>query len=37
VADAWKKMLGGAGANPFADMFASMGGQGQQGFDQWFE
>src|SRR5690606_156479 len=37
VVDAWKRMLGGAGANPFGDEFASMGGQGQQGFDQWFE
>ncbi|MBB1060726.1 class III poly(R)-hydroxyalkanoic acid synthase subunit PhaE [Marilutibacter spongiae] len=37
VVDAWKQMLGGARANPFGDVFASMGGQGQQGFDQWFE
>ncbi len=37
VVDAWKQMLGGASANPFGDVFASMGGQGQQGFDQWFE
>ncbi|TQD42199.1 class III poly(R)-hydroxyalkanoic acid synthase subunit PhaE [Marilutibacter aestuarii] len=37
VVDAWKQMLGGARANPFGDVLASMGGQGQQGFDQWFE
>lgn len=37
VVDAWKQMLGGARANPFGDVFASMGGQGQQGFDQWYQ
>lgn len=37
VVEAWKKMLGGGNANPFADVFASMGGRGQQGFEQWLE
>ncbi|AWV07092.1 class III poly(R)-hydroxyalkanoic acid synthase subunit PhaE [Marilutibacter maris] len=37
VVAAWKNMLGGGNANPFGDVFASMGGRGQQGFDQWME
>ena len=36
IAQAWKAMLGGDGANPFADLFAQMGGRGHAGFDQWF-
>lgn len=37
VAEACKQMLGGAMAQPFADMFDTMGGPGQQGFDQWMK
>ncbi|MCF7223115.1 class III poly(R)-hydroxyalkanoic acid synthase subunit PhaE [Marilutibacter chinensis] len=37
IVETWKQMLGGGQANPFADVFASMGGRGQQGFDQWME
>lgn len=36
IAQAWKSMLGGEAANPFADLFAQMGGRGHAGFDQWF-
>jgi hypothetical protein len=37
IVESWKKMLGGGVANPFAEMFGTMGGRGQQGFEQWFE
>lgn len=37
VVEAWKKMLGGGDANPFAEVFAGMDGRGQQGFDHWME
>lgn len=36
IAQAWKAMLGGDGADPFADLFAQMSGRGHAGFDQWF-
>ena len=36
IAQAWKAMLGGEAANPFADLFAQMGGRGHAGFEQWF-
>lgn len=35
IARSWKQMLGGAGGNPFADVFSKMGGPGQHGFDSW--
>ena len=35
IARNWKQMLGGAGGNPFADVFSKMGGPGQHGFDAW--
>lgn len=37
VAQAWKQALGGAGANPFADVFGSMRGPGQNDLSQWLE
>ncbi|MBT2746728.1 MULTISPECIES: class III poly(R)-hydroxyalkanoic acid synthase subunit PhaE [unclassified Lysobacter] len=37
IAGAWKQALGGGGANPFADMFGSMRGPGQQDFSRWAE
>lgn len=37
VAQAWKQALGGSGANPFAEVFGSMRGPGQNDFSQWFE
>ena len=37
IADAWKKALGAAGANPFPEIFRAMRGQHQQGLDQWIE
>ncbi|KGM57231.1 hypothetical protein N799_10375 [Lysobacter arseniciresistens ZS79] len=35
IAAAWKRTLGGHGANPFADALKGMHGPGQQGFEQW--
>lgn len=37
IAGAWKQALGGGGANPFADVFGSMRGPGQQDFSRWAE
>lgn len=37
VAQAWKQALGGGGANPFADVFGSMRGPGQNDLSQWLE
>ena len=37
IAQAWQRALGGLGDNPFADMFRTMRGPGQQGFDSWLE
>ena len=37
IAQAWKQALGGGGANPFAEVFGSMRGPGQNDFSQWFE
>ena len=37
IAQAWKQALGGSGANPFADVFGSMRGPGQNDFSQWLE
>lgn len=37
IAQAWKQALGGAGANPFADVFGSMRGPGQNDLTQWLE
>ncbi|WP_082607078.1 class III poly(R)-hydroxyalkanoic acid synthase subunit PhaE [Lysobacter sp. Root983] len=37
VAQAWKQALGGSGANPFADVFGSMRGPGQNDLSQWLE
>lgn len=37
IAQAWKRALGGHGGNPFTDMFSSMRGPGQHGFEQWVE
>ena len=37
IAQAWQGALGGLGDNPFADMFRTMRGPGQQGFDSWLE
>lgn len=38
IAGAWRQALGGAAANPFADVFAGMGQQpGQLGFDAWLK
>lgn len=37
VAQAWKQALGGNGANPFADVFGSMRGPGQNDLSQWLE
>jgi class III poly(R)-hydroxyalkanoic acid synthase PhaE subunit len=33
----WKQMLGGANANPFADVFKHMRGPGQHDFEAWIE
>ncbi|RDZ28771.1 class III poly(R)-hydroxyalkanoic acid synthase subunit PhaE [Lysobacter silvisoli] len=37
IASAWKQALGGAGANPFADVFGRMRGPGQSDLGQWLE
>lgn len=37
ITQAWQRALGGLGDNPFADMFRTMHGPGQQGFDSWLE
>lgn len=37
IAQAWQRALGSLGDNPFADMFRTMRGPGQQGFDSWLE
>ena len=37
IASAWKKALGGEGANPFADMLGTMPGSAQTDPSQWFE
>ncbi|MGH8080241.1 MAG: class III poly(R)-hydroxyalkanoic acid synthase subunit PhaE [Lysobacter sp.] len=37
IAGAWKQALGGGAANPFADVFGSMRGPGQQDFNRWAE
>ena len=37
IASAWKQALGGDGANPFAQMFASMPGSEQTDPSKWFE
>ena len=37
ISQAWQRALGGLGDNPFADMFRTMRGPGQQGFDSWLE
>ncbi|MDQ3270508.1 MAG: class III poly(R)-hydroxyalkanoic acid synthase subunit PhaE, partial [Pseudomonadota bacterium] len=37
IVQAWQRALGGLGDNPFADMFRTMSGPGQQGFDGWLE
>lgn len=37
ITQAWQRALGGLGDNPFADMFRTMRGPGQQGFDSWLE
>ncbi|MEG3192599.1 class III poly(R)-hydroxyalkanoic acid synthase subunit PhaE [Lysobacter sp. D1-1-M9] len=37
IADAWKRMLGSGGGNPFAEVLRGMGGRGQAGPEQWFE
>lgn len=37
IAQAWKQALGGAGANPFAEVFGSMRGPGQNDLSQWLE
>lgn len=37
IASAWKRALGGDGANPFADMLGTMPGSAQTDPSQWFE
>ena len=37
IASAWKQALGGAGANPFADMLGTMPGSAQTDPSQWLE
>ncbi|MDQ3206300.1 MAG: class III poly(R)-hydroxyalkanoic acid synthase subunit PhaE, partial [Pseudomonadota bacterium] len=37
VAGEWRRMLGGAGGNPFAEMFGAMPGRGQHGPEQWVQ
>lgn len=37
IAGAWRKMVEGAGGNPFADMLAGMRGPGLNGFEQWMQ
>lgn len=37
ISQAWQRALGSLGDNPFADMFRTMRGPGQQGFDSWLE
>jgi class III poly(R)-hydroxyalkanoic acid synthase PhaE subunit len=37
IASAWKQALGGAGANPFADMLGTMPGSAQTDPSKWFE
>lgn len=37
IAQAWQRALSSLGDNPFADMFRTMRGPGQQGFDSWLE
>ncbi|MDR7134298.1 class III poly(R)-hydroxyalkanoic acid synthase PhaE subunit [Lysobacter niastensis] len=37
IASAWKQALGGAAANPFADMLGTMPGSAQTDPSQWFE
>ena len=37
VAQAWKQVLGAAGANPFPELFRSMRGPGLEGLEQWNE
>lgn len=35
IADAWRQVMGGAEANPFAQMFGSLQSPGVEGFDAW--
>lgn len=37
IAKVWKQLMGGAGANPFADMLKHMRGPGQHDFEAWSE
>ncbi|MDC7806586.1 poly(R)-hydroxyalkanoic acid synthase subunit PhaE [Luteimonas sp BLCC-B24] len=37
VTAAWRDMLGGAGANPFAQMLSGLDGPGLQGWDTWMQ
>ena len=37
IARVWKQLLGGANANPFADVLKHMRGPGQHDFDAWIE
>ena len=37
IARSWKQMLGGAGGNPFADVFSKMGGPGQHSPEAWWQ
>ena len=37
VTAAWRDMLGGAGANPFAQMLSGLEGPGLQGWDTWMQ
>lgn len=37
VADQWRKMLGGAGGNPFAQILGGMSGPGQHGPERWLQ
>ncbi|WP_242107038.1 class III poly(R)-hydroxyalkanoic acid synthase subunit PhaE [Luteimonas aquatica] len=37
IAQAWKRMLGAAGGNPFSQFTGSMHGQGAQSFERWLQ